>query len=117
MLTVNECTFMFFLTSVEKTTLIPAVWSSPHVSSGYPGKLSVGLEVFTEQPEILRETRSSSCSKTSTPPQQECSLCTKVRHPPSAANYVCFIEQQVLNCMYLIFADIFMSVEFEESHM
>ncbi|XP_028260501.1 zinc finger protein Gfi-1b-like [Parambassis ranga] len=63
---------------MEKTTLTPAVWSSPHVSSGYPDKLSVGLEVFTEHPEILRETRSSSCSKTSTPPRQECPLCGKI---------------------------------------
>ncbi|XP_074486630.1 uncharacterized protein LOC141764871 [Sebastes fasciatus] len=63
---------------VESRPPTPAVWSRPHVSSGYPDKLSVGLGDLTQQhPHILRETRSSGCSKT-TAPRQECPLCGKI---------------------------------------
>lgn len=53
----------------------PEVLSSLQVRSAYPDKLS-GLGAL-EHHQILRETRSSSCSKISTP-RQECLLCGKV---------------------------------------
>ncbi|KAL3996272.1 voltage-dependent calcium channel alpha-2/delta-3 [Sarotherodon galilaeus] len=53
----------------------PEVLSSLQVRSTYPDKLS-GLGEL-EHHQILRETRSSSCSKISTP-RQECLLCGKV---------------------------------------
>lgn len=53
----------------------PEVLSSLQVRSGYPDKLS-GLREL-EHHQILRETRSSSCSKISAP-RQECLLCGKV---------------------------------------
>ncbi|XP_022620702.1 zinc finger protein Gfi-1b-like [Seriola dumerili] len=65
---------------VEKVNSGPptsAVWSRPHVSSGYPDKLSAGLVDLTQHPQILRETRSSGCSKISAP-RQECPLCSKM---------------------------------------
>ncbi|XP_047434197.1 zinc finger protein Gfi-1b-like [Mugil cephalus] len=55
----------------------PAVWSSPHMSSGYPDKLSAGLGDLTEHHQILRETRSGGCSKISAA-RQECPLCSKM---------------------------------------
>lgn len=58
------------------------IWSIPHESSGYPDKLSVGLGDFTQQPQILRETRSSGSSKISAP-REECPLCRKVCHHSS----------------------------------
>ncbi|KAG7242373.1 hypothetical protein INR49_023502 [Caranx melampygus] len=60
-----------------------AIWSIPHESSGYPDKLSVGLGDLTQQPQFLRETRSSGSSKISAP-RQECPLCRKVWHHSSA---------------------------------
>ncbi|XP_041822319.1 zinc finger protein Gfi-1b-like [Chelmon rostratus] len=57
---------------VDSHLLTPAVWSRPHVSSGNPDKLSVGLGDMTKHPQILRETRSSGCLK------QECPLCGKI---------------------------------------
>ncbi|XP_070831315.1 zinc finger protein Gfi-1b-like [Chaetodon trifascialis] len=55
----------------------PAVWSRPHVSSGYPDILSVGLGDMTEHPQSLRDTRSSGCSKINAL-KQECPLCGKI---------------------------------------
>ncbi|XP_054460629.1 zinc finger protein Gfi-1-like isoform X2 [Anoplopoma fimbria] len=65
---------------VEKVESRPpalGVWSRPHVISGYPDKLSVGLGDLTQHPHILRETRSSGCSKISAA-RQECPLCSKI---------------------------------------
>ncbi|XP_044045747.1 zinc finger protein Gfi-1-like isoform X2 [Siniperca chuatsi] len=62
---------------VESRPPTPAVWSRPHVSSGYADKLSVGLEDLTQHPRIMRETRSSGCLKISGP-KQECPLCSKI---------------------------------------
>ncbi|XP_033479816.1 uncharacterized protein LOC117255237 [Epinephelus lanceolatus] len=62
---------------VESQSPTAAVWSRPPVSSGHPGKLSVGLADFTQHPHFLRETRSSGCSKISAP-RQECPLCSKI---------------------------------------
>lgn len=53
----------------------PEVLSSLQVRSGYPDKLSELREL--EHHQILRETRSSSCSKICAP-RQECLLCGKV---------------------------------------
>ncbi|KAK1886802.1 Zinc finger protein Gfi-1b [Dissostichus eleginoides] len=52
-----------------------AVWSRPHVRSGYPDKLSVGLGCLTQHPHIL--TRSSGCLKISAG-RQECPICSKI---------------------------------------
>ncbi|XP_044201724.1 zinc finger protein Gfi-1b-like [Thunnus albacares] len=52
----------------------PAQWSKPHVSSGYPDKLSMGLEDLTQHPQVLRETKSSKISTL----RQECPLCSKL---------------------------------------
>ncbi|XP_029288334.1 zinc finger protein Gfi-1b-like isoform X2 [Cottoperca gobio] len=62
---------------VESRPLTPAVWSRPHVSSGYPDKLSVGLGELSQHPHILRETRSSDYVKISAA-RQECPLCSKI---------------------------------------
>ncbi|XP_059196096.1 zinc finger protein Gfi-1b-like [Centropristis striata] len=62
---------------LESHPLIPPVWSRPHVSSGYPDKLSMGLGDLTPHPNILRETRSGLCSKMSAP-RTECPLCSKL---------------------------------------
>ncbi|XP_075946391.1 uncharacterized protein LOC142948317 [Anarhichas minor] len=62
---------------VESRPRTPASWSRPHVISGYPDKLSVGLEDLTQHPYILRKTRSSGCSKIGAP-RQECPLCSKI---------------------------------------
>ncbi|XP_069553307.1 zinc finger protein Gfi-1b-like [Brachyistius frenatus] len=71
---VNSNTF----SPVEKDfsrPLTPAVWLSPCLGSGFPDKLSVGH--LTEHPQILRETRGSSCPKISAP-RQECPFCGKI---------------------------------------
>ncbi|XP_041837999.1 zinc finger protein Gfi-1b-like [Melanotaenia boesemani] len=65
---------------VEKARSPPptaAVCSSPHVSSEYPHKLSVGKADLTQLPIIARETRSSGCSRISAP-RQECLLCGRI---------------------------------------
>ncbi|KAK2816849.1 hypothetical protein Q5P01_025040 [Channa striata] len=63
---------------VEKVSSHPptaAVW--PQVSSGHLDKLSLGLGDLTQHHQILRETRSRGCWKTSAP-KQECPLCSKI---------------------------------------
>ncbi|XP_042340714.1 zinc finger protein Gfi-1-like [Plectropomus leopardus] len=65
---------------VEKVESQPptrAIWCRPHMISGYPEKLPVGPGDFTQHPHVLRETRSSSCSKISAA-RQECPLCSKL---------------------------------------
>ncbi|KAI4832554.1 hypothetical protein KUCAC02_015517 [Chaenocephalus aceratus] len=62
---------------VESCPHTPAVWSRPHVRSGYPDKLSVGLGCLTQHPHILRETRSSGCLKISAG-RQACPICSKI---------------------------------------
>ncbi|XP_026159575.1 zinc finger protein Gfi-1b-like [Mastacembelus armatus] len=57
--------------------IAPSQCSRPLVSPGYPDKLSVGLGDLTQHPQILRETRSSGCSKISAL-KQECPLCSKI---------------------------------------
>uniref|UniRef100_A0A8C6M240 C2H2-type domain-containing protein n=1 Tax=Nothobranchius furzeri TaxID=105023 RepID=A0A8C6M240_NOTFU len=56
-----------------------AVWSSSHVSSGFKDNVLVELTDLIQPAQILRETRSSGCSRISTL-RQECPLCSKVRH-------------------------------------
>lgn len=60
---------------VEKVECRERVWSSPHVSSGYPDLRAPGD--FTEHVQILRKTRRSGCSKIGAP-RQECPLCSKI---------------------------------------
>ncbi|XP_071361855.1 zinc finger protein Gfi-1b-like [Trachinotus anak] len=62
---------------VDPSPPTPAVWARADVSSGYPDKLTVGLGDLTLHHSILRETRSSGCSKISAP-RQECPLCSKI---------------------------------------
>ncbi|XP_056264953.1 zinc finger protein Gfi-1b-like [Pseudoliparis swirei] len=62
---------------VESPPSTPALRSRPHVISGYPDKLAVGLGDLTQHAHIPRKTRSSGCSKTSAP-RQECPLCGKI---------------------------------------
>uniref|UniRef100_A0A1A8BI94 Growth factor independent 1B transcription repressor n=1 Tax=Nothobranchius kadleci TaxID=1051664 RepID=A0A1A8BI94_NOTKA len=54
-----------------------AVWSSSHVSSGFKDNVLVELTDLIQPAQILRETRSSGCSRISTL-RQECPLCSKI---------------------------------------
>uniref|UniRef100_A0AAQ4NZL7 C2H2-type domain-containing protein n=1 Tax=Gasterosteus aculeatus aculeatus TaxID=481459 RepID=A0AAQ4NZL7_GASAC len=61
---------------VESRPPPPALWSRPHVISGYPDKL--GLEDLTKHNYILRKTRNSGCLKIGAA-SQACPLCSKER--------------------------------------
>nr|XP_040041685.1 zinc finger protein Gfi-1-like [Gasterosteus aculeatus aculeatus] len=65
---------------VESRPPPPALWSRPHVISGYPDKL--GLEDLTKHNYILRKTRNSGCLKIGAA-SQACPLCSKIFSCPS----------------------------------
>ncbi|XP_071402838.1 zinc finger protein Gfi-1-like [Centroberyx affinis] len=57
--------------------LSPVGWSKPAVSSGYGEELSAGLGELIQRPWVLREAKSSGCSKISAP-GEECPFCCKM---------------------------------------
>ncbi|XP_037830514.1 zinc finger protein Gfi-1b [Kryptolebias marmoratus] len=55
----------------------PAGWLRSHVGSGFEDKIPAGLGDLTQPPLIVRETRSSSCSRSGAL-RHECLLCNKM---------------------------------------